>query len=78
MESGWAQQNGWFNELLIGTKRFSLLIQKLPARGIGVRPAINVGISVSRVGGNAQINSMKKIAGTLKLDQAQYQWLCDN
>lgn len=38
----------------------------------GVRPAINVGISVSRVGGNAQIKSMKKIAGTLKLDQAQY------
>ena len=41
----------------------------------GVRPAINVGISVSRVGGNAQINSMKKIAGTLKLDQAQYREL---
>ena len=38
----------------------------------GVRPAINVGISVSRVGGSAQIKSMKKIAGTLKLDQAQY------
>ena len=38
----------------------------------GVRPAINVGISVSRVGGNAQIKSMKKIAGTLNLDQAQY------
>lgn len=38
----------------------------------GVRPAINVGISVSRVGGNAQIKSMKKIAGTLKVDQAQY------
>ena len=38
----------------------------------GVRPAINVGISVSRVGGNAQIKSMKKIAGTLKTDQAQY------
>ncbi|MBO4774527.1 MAG: F0F1 ATP synthase subunit alpha [Bacteroidales bacterium] len=38
----------------------------------GIRPAINVGISVSRVGGNAQIKSMKKIAGTLKLDQAQY------
>src|SRR5258705_7237860 len=38
----------------------------------GVRPAINVGISVSRVGGNAQIKSMKKIAGTLKLDKAQY------
>ncbi|PIR13816.1 MAG: F0F1 ATP synthase subunit alpha, partial [Flavobacteriales bacterium CG11_big_fil_rev_8_21_14_0_20_35_7] len=38
----------------------------------GVRPAINVGISVSRVGGNAQIKSMKKVAGTLKLDQAQY------
>jgi F-type H+/Na+-transporting ATPase subunit alpha len=37
----------------------------------GVRPAINVGISVSRVGGNAQIKSMKKVAGTLKLDQAQ-------
>jgi F-type H+-transporting ATPase subunit alpha len=36
----------------------------------GVRPAINVGISVSRVGGNAQIKSMKKVAGTLKLDQA--------
>ena len=41
----------------------------------GVRPAINVGISVSRVGGNAQINSMKKIAGTLKLDQAQFREL---
>ena len=37
----------------------------------GIRPAINVGISVSRVGGNAQIKSMKKVAGTLKLDQAQ-------
>lgn len=41
----------------------------------GVRPAINVGISVSRVGGNAQIRSMKKIAGTLKIDQAQYREL---
>ena len=41
----------------------------------GVRPAINVGISVSRVGGKAQIKSMKKIAGTLKLDQAQYREL---
>jgi F-type H+-transporting ATPase subunit alpha len=41
----------------------------------GVRPAINVGISVSRVGGNAQIQSMKKIAGTLKLDQAQFREL---
>ena len=41
----------------------------------GIRPAINVGISVSRVGGNAQIKSMKKIAGTLKLDQAQYREL---
>ena len=39
------------------------------------RPAINVGISVSRVGGSAQIKSMKKIAGTLKLDQAQYREL---
>lgn len=38
----------------------------------GFRPAINVGISVSRVGGNAQIKSMKKVAGTLKIDQAQY------
>jgi F-type H+-transporting ATPase subunit alpha len=38
----------------------------------GIRPAINVGISVSRVGGSAQIKSMKKVAGTLKLDQAQY------
>ena len=38
----------------------------------GVRPAINVGISVSRVGSNAQLKSMKKVAGTLKLDQAQY------
>src|SRR5687768_3124588 len=38
----------------------------------GIRPAINVGISVSRVGGNAQIKSMKRVAGTLKLDQAQY------
>jgi F-type H+-transporting ATPase subunit alpha len=38
----------------------------------GVRPAINVGISVSRVGGNAQIKPMKKVSGTLKLDQAQY------
>ena len=41
----------------------------------GFRPAINVGISVSRVGGNAQIKAMKKIAGTLKLDQAQYREL---
>lgn len=41
----------------------------------GVRPAINVGISVSRVGGSAQIKPMKKIAGTLKLDQAQYREL---
>lgn len=41
----------------------------------GVRPAINVGISVSRVGGSAQIKSMKKTAGTLKLDQAQYREL---
>ena len=41
----------------------------------GVRPAINVGISVSRVGGAAQIKSMKKVAGTLKLDQAQYREL---
>lgn len=38
----------------------------------GIRPAINVGISVSRVGGNAQIKSMKKVSGTLKLDQAQF------
>jgi F-type H+-transporting ATPase subunit alpha len=38
----------------------------------GVRPAINVGISVSRVGGNAQIKAMKKVAGTLRLDLAQY------
>ncbi|MBA7540188.1 ATP synthase subunit alpha [subsurface metagenome] len=41
----------------------------------GIRPAINVGISVSRVGGAAQIKSMKKVAGTLKLDQAQYREL---
>jgi F-type H+-transporting ATPase subunit alpha len=41
----------------------------------GVRPAINVGISVSRVGGAAQIKSMKKVAGTLKLDQAQFREL---
>jgi F-type H+-transporting ATPase subunit alpha len=41
----------------------------------GVKPAINVGISVSRVGGNAQIKSMKKIAGTLKVEQAQYREL---
>jgi len=41
----------------------------------GVRPAINVGVSVSRVGGNAQIKSMKKVAGTLKLDQAQFREL---
>lgn len=41
----------------------------------GVRPAINVGISVSRVGGKAQIKSMKKVSGTLKLDQAQYREL---
>ena len=40
-----------------------------------MRPAINVGISVSRVGGSAQIKSMKKVAGTLKLDQAQYREL---
>ena len=38
----------------------------------GVRPAVNVGISVSRVGGSAQVKSMKKVAGTLKIDQAQY------
>jgi F-type H+-transporting ATPase subunit alpha len=41
----------------------------------GIRPAINVGISVSRVGGNAQTKAMKKVAGTLKLDQAQYREL---
>jgi F-type H+-transporting ATPase subunit alpha len=41
----------------------------------GIRPAINVGISVSRVGGNAQVKAMKKIAGTLKTDQAQYREL---
>jgi F-type H+-transporting ATPase subunit alpha len=41
----------------------------------GIRPAINVGISVSRVGGSAQIKPMKKVAGTLKLDQAQYREL---
>jgi len=41
----------------------------------GVKPAINVGISVSRVGGSAQIKSMKKVSGTLKLDQAQYREL---
>lgn len=41
----------------------------------GIRPAINVGISVSRVGGNAQIKAMKKVAGTLKVDQAQYREL---
>ena len=41
----------------------------------GIKPAINVGISVSRVGGNAQIKSMKEVAGTLKLDQAQYREL---
>jgi len=41
----------------------------------GIRPAVNVGISVSRVGGNAQISAMKKVAGTLKIDQAQYREL---
>lgn len=41
----------------------------------GIRPAINVGVSVSRVGGNAQLKAMKKIAGTLKIDQAQYREL---
>jgi len=41
----------------------------------GIRPAIDVGVSVSRVGGNAQVKSMKKVAGTLKLDQAQYREL---
>jgi len=41
----------------------------------GIRPAINVGISVSRVGGKAQIKAMKKVAGTLKIDQAQYREL---
>jgi len=41
----------------------------------GIRPAINVGISVSRVGGDAQLKAMKKVAGTLKLDQAQYREL---
>ena len=43
----------------------------------GIRPAINVGISVSRVGGAAQVKSMKKVAGTLKIDQAQYNELED-
>ncbi len=46
-----------------------------PLFNAGIRPAINVGISVSRVGGNAQIKSMKKVAGTLKLDQAEYREL---
>ena len=41
----------------------------------GFRPAINVGISVSRVGGSAQVKSMKKVAGTLKIDMAQYREL---
>ncbi len=41
----------------------------------GIRPAINVGISVSRVGGNAQVKAMKRVAGTLKIDQAQYEEL---
>ena len=41
----------------------------------GIRPAINVGISVSRVGGSAQVKSMKKVAGTLKIDQAQFREL---
>jgi F-type H+-transporting ATPase subunit alpha len=41
----------------------------------GIRPAVNVGISVSRVGGNAQIKAMKKVAGTLKIDQSQYREL---
>ena len=41
----------------------------------GFRPAVNVGISVSRVGGSAQLKSMKKVAGTLKIDQAQYREL---
>ena len=52
--------------------RYSL---KLTLFNSGIRPAINVGISVSRVGGNAQIKSMKKVAGTLKLDQAQFREL---
>ncbi len=42
----------------------------------GIRPAINVGISVSRVGGNAQIKAMKQVAGTLRLDMAQYPRAC--
>ena len=42
----------------------------------GVRPAINVGISVSRVGGSAQIKAMRSVAGTLKLDLAQYREKC--
>ncbi|MCK9421009.1 MAG: F0F1 ATP synthase subunit alpha [Bacteroidales bacterium] len=46
-----------------------------PLFNAGIRPAINVGISVSRVGGNAQIKSMKKVAGTLKLDQAEFREL---
>ena len=46
-----------------------------PLFNAGIRPAINVGISVSRVGGNAQIKAMKKVAGTLKLDQAQFREL---
>ncbi len=41
----------------------------------GIRPAVNVGLSVSRVGGSAQINAMKKVAGTLRLDLAQYREL---
>lgn len=41
----------------------------------GIRPAVNVGVSVSRVGGNAQLKSMKQVAGTLKIDQAQYREL---
>ena len=41
----------------------------------GIRPAVNVGISVSRVGGNAQLKAMKQVAGTLKIDQAQYREL---
>ncbi len=61
-----------YNDVLFG--RFGLDTPKAYGPD-GIRPAINVGISVSRVGGSAQVKSMKKVSGTLKLDQAQYREL---
>ena len=59
----------------IDVQAFKFKHEAAPKRTERTRPAINVGISVSRVGGSAQIKSMKKVAGTLKIDQAQYREL---